>query len=254
MLATLRVFTIVLSVGARSRVTTAWISLRSATVSTSVFMLRHSAGYEHSYLPHAEVALKQIGHHEGWNVSTTHQLQRLTAATLADTDLLVFATTGNLALEQEQKQAVISFVKEGGAFFGIHNATDTGYDWPEYGEMIGGYFDGHPWHQQVGILVEDTNHPATRMLGERFEVTDEIYTFKQWDRQRTHVLMRIDNSTVDTSKATREDEDYAMGWCHSFGEGKVIYSALGHPDDLWDQEWFQQHIRGCMCWALGLES
>jgi len=222
-------------------------------VAKSVFMLRHSAGFEHSYLPDAEVALKQLGKIEGWQVTTTHQLQALTAQRLEDTDLLVFATTGNLALDEEQKQAVIAYVEGGGAFFGIHNATDTGYDWPEYGRMIGGYFDGHPWHQQVGIIVEDVAHPATRMLGERFEVTDEIYTFKEWDREATHVLMRIDNSTVDTSKGNRQDEDYAMGWCHSFGQGRVIYSGLGHPDELWTQPWFRQHIRGCMCWALGLE-
>ena len=219
----------------------------------SILMLRHSAGYEHSYLPDAEVALKAIGEVEGWKVTTTHQLQKVTAQTLAETDLLIFATTGNLAFEPDQKKAIISYVEAGGSFFGIHNATDTGYDWPEYGQMIGGYFDGHPWHQQVGVIVEDQQHPATRMLGERFDVVDEIYTFKEWDRQRTHVLMRIDNETVDTSKASRDDADYAMGWCHDCGQGRVIYSALGHPDELWSQSWFRQHIRGCMSWSLRLE-
>ncbi|MEE3040823.1 MAG: ThuA domain-containing protein [Candidatus Latescibacterota bacterium] len=220
----------------------------------SILMLRHSAGYEHSYLPDAEVAIKQIGLAEGWKVTTTHLLQKVTAESLADTDLLIFATTGNLAFDEGQKRAIISYVEKGGAFLGIHNATDTGYDWPEYGEMMGGYFDGHPWHQQVGILVEDTDHPATRMLGDRFEVVDEIYTFKQWDRGKTHVLMRIDNDTVDTTKAQREDDDYAVGWCHDFGAGRVIYTALGHPEDLWAQSWFRQHIRGCMVWALNEES
>lgn len=227
--------------------------IKEPAVPKSILMLRHSAGYEHSYLPDAEVALKAIGQAEGWKVTTTHQLQKVTAQTLAETDLLIFATTGNLAFEPDQKEAIISYVEAGGSFFGIHNATDTGYDWPEYGQMIGGYFEGHPWHQRVGVIVEDQQHPATRMLGERFEVVDEIYTFKEWDRQRTHVLMRIDNDTVDTSKAHRDDADYAMGWCHDFGQGRVIYSALGHPDDLWSQPWFRQHIRGCMCWALRQE-
>ena len=110
--------------------------------------------------------------------------------------------------------------------------------------MLGGWFNGHPWHQQVGIIVEDTGHPATRMLGTRFEVTDEIYTFKNWDRQKTHVLMRIDNDSVDLTKGNRDDHDYAMGWCH------VIYTGLGHPDALWHQDWFRQHITGCVNWAL----
>jgi len=202
----------------------------------NILVLRHSAGYEHSYLPDCEITFKQLGAEHGWKVSTTHRLDKVTAESLSQLDLLVFATTGNLDFSQEQKAAIIAFVNDGKGFLGVHNATDTGYDWPEYGAMIGGYFNGHPWHEQVGILVEDTGHPATRMLGERFEVTDEIYTFKNWDRARTHVLMRIDNDSVDLAKGNREDHDYAMGWCHNFGKGRVIYTGLGHPDALWYED------------------
>ncbi len=219
----------------------------------NILMLRHSAGFEHSYLPDAEVAFKQIGLAQGWKVQTTHHLQRIQRESLDQLDLLVFATTGNLDFDAEQKQAIIDFVRGGKAFLGVHNATDTGYDWPEYGEMLGGYFNGHPWHQEVGVIVEDSDHPATRMLGQHFRVTDEIYTFKNWQRDKTHVLMRIDNESVDLEKGNREDDDYALGWCHSYGEGRVMYTGLGHPDALWHEQWFRQHILGCMRWAMGLE-
>ena len=120
--------------------------------------------------------------------------------------------------------------------------------------MLGGWFNGHPWHQEVGIIVEDTNHPATKMLGDYFRVTDEIYTFKNYDRNKTHVLMRIDNETVDLEKGNREDNDYAMGWCHEYGKGRVMYTALGHPDALWHEDWFHAHITGCIKWAGRLEN
>ena len=181
-----------------------------------ILVLRHSAGYEHSYLPDCEVAFKQLGAEHGWHVTTTHRLDKVSPEALADLDLLVLATTGNLDFSEEQKSALIDFVRGGKALFGVHNATDTCYDWPEFGVMMGGWFNGHPWHQQVGIIVEDTDHPATRMLGERFEVTDEIYTFKAWDRSKTHVLMRIDNDSVDLGKGNRDDHDYAMAWCHDY--------------------------------------
>ena len=92
------------------------------------------------------------------------------------------------------------------------------------------------------------------MLGARFRVTDEIYTFRAWDRSKTHVLMRIDNDSVDLTKGNRDDDDYALGWCHSYGEGRVMYTALGHPDALWHEAWFREHILGCMRWALQLEA
>jgi len=215
----------------------------------NILMLRHSAGFEHSYLPNAEVAIKKLGKKNAWRVLTTHLLDRISAESLEKVDVLIFATTGNLPFSDEQKKAILGFVKNGKGFVGIHNATDTSYDWAEYGEMIGGYFAGHPWTQEVGVVVEDSNHPATRMLDEKFKVFDEIYTFKNWDRDKTHVLMRLDNDTVDLSKGNRSDNDYAMGWCHNYGEGRVMYTALGHPDDLWDQDWMLEHIAGCIKWA-----
>ncbi len=215
----------------------------------NILMLRHSAGFEHSYLPDAEVAIKKLGKEHGWEVTTTHLCQRINAKNLENLDMLIFATTGSLPFDEDQKQAILDFVKGGKAFVGIHNAADTCYDWPEYGEMLGGYFAGHPWTQEVNVIVEDPNHPATRMLGSSFKVFDEIYTFKNWDRNKTHVLMSLDNDSIDLQKGNRDDNDYALGWCHDYGQGRVLFTAFGHPDELWHKKWFQQHIAGCIKWA-----
>ncbi|MDA0335500.1 MAG: hypothetical protein O2782_10070, partial [bacterium] len=71
----------------------------------NILVLRHSAGYEHSYLPDCEVAFKQLGAAHNWNVATTHHLNKVTPESLAKLDLLVFATTGNLDFSAEQKAA-----------------------------------------------------------------------------------------------------------------------------------------------------
>ncbi len=215
-----------------------------------VLMSRHSEGWEHSYLPHAEVAIKRMGKESGlYETVTTARSTLITAEELARYDVLIFATTGELPWDDDQKKALLDFVRGGKGFVGIHNAVDTFYEWAEYGEMVGGYFKGHPWTQEVTINVEDTQHPATAMLGESFRVFDEIYTMKSWDRSKTHVLMSLDNASVDLSKGNREDNDYAMGWWHEYGDGRVIYTALGHPDELWDEPWFLDHILACIKWA-----
>ncbi len=215
-----------------------------------VLVNRHSMGFEHSFLPHMEVAIKKMGAESGlFSTVTTARSTLINAKELEKYNVIVMATTGDLGWTDEQKQALLDFVRGGKGFVGIHNATDTYYEWPEYGEMVGGWFAGHPWTQEVKINVEDTAHPATAMLGESFTVYDEIYTFKSWDREKTHVLMSIDNSSVDLAKGNREDHDYAMGWCHDYGKGRVIYTALGHPDALWDQPWFLEHILACIKWA-----
>jgi hypothetical protein len=220
----------------------------------NVLMLRHSAGFEHSYLPNAEVAIKEIGQASGlYRAVTTHNCSRITGENLASQDVLVFATTGELPLASAQRGAILDFVRGGKGFMGIHNAADSLYEWPEYGEMLGGYFNGHPWTQEVAVKVEDREHPATRMLGKSFRVFDEIYTFRAWDREKTHVLMSLDNESVDVAKGNRPDHDYALAWCHPYGRGRVIYAGLGHPDELWTQPWFREHILGCVKWAAGVE-
>jgi type 1 glutamine amidotransferase len=219
-----------------------------------VLMLRHSAGFEHSYLPHAEVAIKELGQESGlYTAGTTHNCGRITPETLAETDVLIFATTGELPFADEQKQAILDFVRGGKGFVGIHNAADTCYKWPEYGELVGGYFNGHPWSQPVWVNVEDCDHPATRHLGKAVHVLEEVYTFRSWDRGKTRVLMSLDNDSVDVTKGNRDDNDYAMCWCHRYGEGRVMYTGLGHYDEVWRLPWLRRHILGCIAWAAGIE-
>ncbi|MDQ2799582.1 MAG: ThuA domain-containing protein [Armatimonadota bacterium] len=213
----------------------------------------HSAGYRHEVLPYSQEVLKRLGSEAGaFEADCTDDVATVNWDDLARYDAVAFCTTGSLPMSDAAKNALIDFVKGGKAFIGIHNATDTFYDFAPYGEMVGGYFNGHPWHQEVGIIVEDRTHPATRDLPEHFHIHDEIYTHKNWSREKTHVLMRLDNSTVDLEKAAgnRDDNDFAMAWCHPFGAGRVFYTALGHGEPTWSSELFHKHLLGGIRWAM----
>jgi type 1 glutamine amidotransferase len=217
-----------------------------------LLILTHSAGFRHSYIPTAVEVLTKLGERSGeFEAFATDECSSIKAEGLREGDALLFITTGELPMDEAQKKAFIAFIKAGGAFIGIHNATDTFYKFPEYGEMLGGYFQGHPWTQEVWALVEDGSHPSTRHLPSRFKVKEEIYTFRDWSRERTHVLISLDNTSVDLSKGTRSDHDYALAWCHNYGRGRVFYTAFGHFPQLWREEWFQKHILGGILWAMG---
>ena len=48
-------------------------------------------------------------------------------------------------------------------FVGVHSAATTFTDWPEFGDMIGGVFDEHPWDTfDAPIVVEDPAFWACR--------------------------------------------------------------------------------------------
>jgi type 1 glutamine amidotransferase len=171
-------------------------------------------------------------------------------------DAVFFYTTGELPLSDVQKSDLLAFVRNGKGFGGSHCATDTLYKWKDYGELVGGYFDGHPWHQKIRVIVEDKTHPATKHLGDSFEITDEIYQFKApYGRDKLHVLMKLDMDSVDSVKkpGKRADKDNALAWVHDYGKGRVFYTALGHREEVWNDPRFQQHIIGGLRYLFGME-
>jgi type 1 glutamine amidotransferase len=178
---------------------------------------------------------------------------KLTADHLKNVDLVIFNnTTGELPLTDEAKKAFLDWIRAGHAFVGMHAATDTFHQWHDYGAMIGGYFDSHPWHQKVTLKVEDPKFPGVKPFISSAEIADEIYQFSDWSRDDKHVIMSIDNASIDVTKGKRADNDYAVAWAKMYGKGRVFYTSLGHEEAVWNDPRYQEHITGGIKWALGL--
>ena len=101
-------------------------------------------------------------------------------------------------------------------------------------------------------FVEDRTFPATRDFPASFEITDEIYQFKDFSRDRVRVLMSIDPTSVDLTKKTvhRTDKDFAVTWVRNYGKGHVFYSALGHGGMMYAEPVILQLYGNAMAWAL----
>lgn len=223
-----------------------------------LLFLTHSAGFVHSVvrrpepeqLAHAERALVEAADGR-LVVDCTQDCGDITPENLARYDAVLFYTTGSLPISDEGKAGLIEWVRGGGAFCGVHCATDTFYEFADYMGLVGGAFDGHPWHEEVTMTVEDGRHPSTSHLGERWVLTDEIYQFKWWRRHPNHVLLSLDTGANDVARGKRVDRDYANAWCKDFGQGKMFYTALGHREDVWTNPAFQEHLIGGIEWAIG---
>lgn len=222
-----------------------------------VLFLTHSAGFTHPVVARAEKAL--LAHAERcfvdvvgpmFAVEATQDCRALRADNLKRYAAIMFFTTGELPIEDADKQALLTFVRDGGGFVGVHSATDTFYEFPAYGEMIGGYFDGHPWHKEVRLAVEDRTHPTTFHLGESLVITDEIYQFRAWSREHVHVLLRLTDDGTDLSLGKRADHDNALSWCRDYGKGRVFYTALGHRPEVWRDARFTTHLLAGLRWTI----
>lgn len=162
-------------------------------------------------------------------------------------------TTGNLGIPD--LDAFLSWIKDGHAFIGIHAAADTYRADPEtagYIEMIGGEFRGHNSQCTVTPDLDDPQHPSVTPLGEDFSILDEIYLYKNNDRNKLHALLSVNKGPDDGSDEAGKPGDYLLAWNKMYGSGSVFYTAFGHRQDVWENQKFQGHLLGGILWALGI--
>ena len=171
-------------------------------------------------------------------------------------DAVLFYTNGETNLSDAQKADLLSFVREGKGFIGVHTATATAYGWPEYHEMLGGTFDNHPWMiADARIIVERPDFPAMKRLRSGMTLRDEHYQMKLdpfYARSKVDVLARIDTSSVNMAApmVRRTDGDFPVAWIKSYGQGRVFYSGLGHTDASWDDPQVQAMFLEGIKWAI----
>lgn len=161
--------------------------------------------------------------------------------------------------EKRLKENLMAFVKSGGGFVGIHAATDTCYEWAEYGKMINGHFDGHPWgaDTQVSIRVEpgQEKHPLVAMFdGKNVEFKEEIYQLKDpYDSKAVHMLLRLDTEKTDMTLngIKRADKDFGVAWARHWEKGRVFYCSIGHNHDMYWHPTILRHYLAGIQWAIG---
>ncbi len=219
-----------------------------------ILYFTRSAGYRHEVIPVSREILTRLGETPPrFEVTASEDVGMFTAESLRRYRAVMFFTTGELPMSDAQKQALTDFVRGGGGFLGVHSATDTFYQWPEYGRLIGGYFNEHPWHQGVRIEVADPSNPLVAFLGTSIALTDEIYQIRDFDAGGSKVLLRLDPASVDLTRPEVHPQPYGwpLAWTRSYGSGRVFYSALGHEEAVWRDARYQQILRNAVLWAMG---
>ena len=189
----------------------------------------------------------KLGEAHGIGVDTTEDAGVFTEEQLKKYAAVVFLNTTGDVLDAYQQADFERFIQAGGGFVGIHSASDTEYDWPWYNLLVGGYFDSHPKIQTARLIVEDKNHPATQMLPDDWERTDEWYNFKSLNRD-VNVLIRIDEQSYEGGNL---GDDHPMAWYHEYDGGRAFYTALGHTEASYEEPLFLEHLLGGIRYAMG---
>lgn len=233
-------------------------------------------GYQHDVISHALATLERLGYESGAYdtfIRTDSQLitkrpitfkagtgiatgEQFLAHTLDYFDAIFFFGVREIDLTAEQRADLLSFVRDDGkGFVAAHSAVTGFFSWPEFGEMLGGRFDEHPWGiTEATVVVEDPQFPAMKNFPSRLVLRDEHYQIKDVSRDKVRVLAHLDPSKLDLKRPLvhRTDGDFPVAWAKTYGAGRVFYSTLGHEPELWDSAPIQQMYFQALRWAMRL--
>ena len=190
-----------------------------------------ACGYE------IEMALRDSGEFDLTRVND--DLAVLESGKLKPFDLIVLYWTRG-ALTDPQKNGLLNWIAGGKGFAGIHSATASFRECPEYRCMLGGFFVTHPQPRQYQVSVVDPDHPITKGMVE-FLVTDEMY------------ITDYDSRVKVLAASLWKGEIVPVVWTKSWGEGRVYYLALGHDAEACRDENFKALLTHGALWAAAPE-
>ncbi len=208
-----------------------------------VLVFSQTQSFRHLSIPVATAAMERMAEINGWDLQATESTELFRDGLLAEFDVVVFLLTTGDVLSDDQQRAFENYIRTGGAYVGVHSASDTEYDWGWYGDLVGAYFRDHlPLPVERTVTVADREHPASAHLPERWTRTDEWYAFRTNPREDAHVLMSLQGGDMG---------DHPLAWCHEYQGGRSFYTALGHTEASWTEDAFLTHVEQGLLWSAG---
>ncbi|MGA2034125.1 MAG: ThuA domain-containing protein [Thermoguttaceae bacterium] len=141
------------------------------------------------------------------------------------------------AVEKLLRKSLLDYVSGGGGIVACHYAIGANGQWPEFRDLLGAKFTGHPWNEEVGIKNEEPANPLLAAFGGKdFRLADEIYQFGDpYARKDLRVLLSLDTkaTNMNVKWIDRKDGDFALAWVKRQGEGRIFYCGFGHRTEIW---------------------
>ncbi len=209
----------------------------------SVLVFTRTSGFRHDAIPAAVTALRELGAEHGFGVDATEDARVFNDAALASYAVVMFLLTTGDVLDEVEQAAFERFIRGGRGYVGVHSASDTEYDWPWYGGLVGAYFADHPPGVQAAMVyVEDS--------GEAWQRIDEWYNFRSNPRGTPdlRVLLSLD----EWSYSGGSMGDHPIAWSHPYEGGRAWYTGGGHTSESYAEPRFLNHLLDGILYAAGV--
>ncbi|KPI39591.1 uncharacterized protein AB675_3532 [Cyphellophora attinorum] len=210
-------------------------------------------GYKHTCIPAAVTAFQSLGHHTVVTEDPTVYFRSADALTENFDVVVLLHCIGDDIFTPTQLASLRGFLNAGGGVVAVHGAAAamTGDEW--YGRMVGAHFDSHPDPEPGMVIVEESSAGHEILAGlaglsRKDGWVDEWYNFRRHPRDNANlkILLRGDPKSF---KGGKMGEDHPLSWCQEFEGGRVWFTALGHFDEAYEDEWFMGMVERGIVWA-----
>ena len=213
-----------------------------------VLLFSETRGFRHSSIEAALVAIEELAASVGMETDrVANSAGFFTDTNLANYDAVFWVLTSGNVLDNNEQSAFERYIRNGGGYAGVHAASDTEYNWPWYGRLVGAYFARHPQIQSATQNVENGTHPSTEHLGNTWTRTDEWYDYRTNPRSAVNVLLTLDESTYSGGGM---GADHPSAWYHDFDGGRSWYTGGGHTASSYSEPDFRAHLLGGLIYAV----
>lgn len=243
-----------------------------------LFVADVQTGYHHDAINHTMGVVEELGRKAGAFVTflrTDSQLitkkpiapqgkyapsQNINTKTLDFFDAVFLLPAGDGTMNDEQKNALLSFIRDDGKGLIVGHAAGVAFMdkggvsvWPEWNDLIGAKMQGE-FHANCRVIVEDPKFPGAMSWGTTSFMFDEQHANfgPPYSRKIDHVILRLDPSTVpDRYRQQHPDGDIPVAFARQYGKGRVFNIGWGEFEATWDDPGMRNFMLGAIQWALG---
>ncbi len=211
-----------------------------------LFSKTAAGAYRHDSIPAGITMVEQLAAQNEWELTKSENSTVFNDATLATFDVVIMLQTSGMVWDNDaQRAAAQKYMRGGGGFVAIHNATDMNIEqqFPWWDQMLGMTMTQHSATVSGTAKVADRKHPSGKGLPDRWTRTEEWYNFNRSARGDAHVLVTADETTYDAGQY-KMGADHPISWCRNFEGGRLWATAMGHQASSYSEPLFREHVKG----------
>ncbi|USP73087.1 hypothetical protein yc1106_00361 [Curvularia clavata] len=222
-----------------------------------VLIFDKTTGYRHTSIPSGLALFERLSHqHPSISITSTSDASIFTSPNLSNYKaIILLQTLGPDLFTPPQLSAFRHWMQQGGGVVAIHGAAAGMPEDAWYGQLIGAQFHSHPDPEEGTVVLEPgtQSHFIINGRGGREGWKDEWYNFHSHPRENSNlvILLRGDPKTF---QGGMHGEDHPLAWCQEFEGGRVFFTALGHFDEAYVDEWFSGMVERGLFWVAKRES